>query len=172
MKERISTFKTGIIKMDIRELKTALNNYFQSLNKLKELGITTNKKDFTSQIGEWLVAEIFSGKRAVSGIQKYWDIEAQFGKIQVKTHSKSITTNARWSAIKYDIDANVDFVVIIVFSEDYILNEFFKIPWKDCLNLIRRNKDRDVLMWNHLKDFKIELTQLPKQEIISIFTNK
>jgi nitrogen regulatory protein PII-like uncharacterized protein len=41
MKERINNFKTGIIKMDIRELKTALNNYFQSLNKLKELGITT-----------------------------------------------------------------------------------------------------------------------------------
>ena len=41
MKERIRTFKTDIINMNIFELKTALNNYFQSLNKLKELGITT-----------------------------------------------------------------------------------------------------------------------------------
>lgn len=159
------------MEKDILELKMALNDYFQSLKKLQEIGVTTNKKDFTSQIGEWLAEKIYNGQRAASGIQKYWDIEAEDGKIQVKTHSKSKTTTARWSAIKYDIDANVDFVVIIVFSEDYKLNEFFKIPWKDCLNLIRRNKDRDVLMWDHLKDFKIELTQLPNQEIISIFMN-
>ena len=157
--------------MIINELKTALHNYFQSLNGLKELGIVTNKKDFTSQIGEWLVEEVYDGKRADSGIQKYWDVESNIGKIQVKTHSKSKTTTARWSAIKYDVDAEVDFVVIVVFSEDYQLNEFYQVPWKDCLNLIRRNKDRDVLMWDHLKDFKIELSQLPKPEITSIFTN-
>jgi len=155
--------------MDTIELKIALNNYFQSLKRLQEIGITTNKKDFTSQIGEWLIEKIYNGQRAISGIQKYWDIETEFGKIQVKTHSKSKTTKARWSAIKYDIDSNVDFVVIIVFSEDYKLNEYFKIPWENCLNLIRRNKDRDVLMWDHLKDFKIDITNLPNQEIISIF---
>ena len=153
--------------MDITEIKTALNNYFESLKRLQEIGVITNKKDFTSQIGEWLVENIFEGQRAASGNQKSWDIETEDGKIQVKTHSKSKTTPARWSEIKYDIDANVDFVVIIVFSEDYKLNEFFKIPWKDCIKLIRQN----VLMWDRLKDFRIELTQLPKQEIISIFTN-
>jgi len=158
--------------MKINDLKTALHNYFQSLNRLKELGVVTNKKDFTSQIGEWLVEEIYCGKRAESGIQKYWDIESNIGKIQVKTHSKSKTTTARWSAIKYDVDAAVDFVVIVVFSEDYQLNEFYQVPWKDCLNLIRRNKDRDVLMWDHIKDFKLEISQLTNQEIISIFTNK
>ncbi len=157
--------------MDTIELKTALNNYFQSLKRLQDIGVTTNKKDFTSQIGEWLIEKIYNGQRAESGIQKYWDIETEFGKIQVKTHSKSKTTKARWSAIKYDIDSNVDFVVIIVFSEDYKLNEYYKIPWKNCLNLIRRNKDRDVLMWDHLKDFKIEIEQLPNQEVISIFSN-
>jgi hypothetical protein len=158
--------------MKINDLKTALHNYFQSLNRLKELGVVTNKKDFTSQIGEWLVVEIYRGQRAESGIQKYWDIESSLGKIQVKTHSKSKTTTARWSAIKYDVDAEVDFVVIVVFTEDYQLIEFYQVPWKDCLNLIRRNKDRDVLMWDHIKDYKLEISQLTNQEIISIFTNK
>jgi hypothetical protein len=152
-------------------LKTALHNYFQSLNRLKELGVVTNKKDFTSQIGEWLVEEIYGGKRAESGIQKYWDVESSIGKIQVKTHSKSKTTTARWSAIKFDVDAEVDFVIIVVFSENYQLNEFYQIPWKECLNLIRRNKDRDVVMWDNLKDFKLEISQLTNQEIISIFIN-
>lgn len=54
--------------MKINDLKTALHNYFQSLNSLKELGVVTNKKDFTSQIGEWLVEKIYCGKRAESGI--------------------------------------------------------------------------------------------------------
>ena len=40
--------------MKINDLKTALHNYFQSLNRFKELGVVTNKNDFTSQIGEWL----------------------------------------------------------------------------------------------------------------------
>ena len=155
--------------MEINLLKTAFSNYFQSLDRLKELGIVTNKKDFTSQLGEWLACEVYLGKRAESGNQKYWDIETKEGKIQVKTHSKSKTTTARWSALKYDIDAEVDFVLIIVFSEDYKLNEFYKIGWKDCISLIRRNKDRDVLMWDHLKEFKIELNEMPNQEIVSLF---
>jgi hypothetical protein len=150
------------------EIKSVFSDYFRALKRLKDLGVLVNKKDFTSQIGEWLVETIFEGKRAENGIQKYWDIESSIG----KTHSKSKTTTARWSAIKYDIDAQVDFVVIVVFSEDYELNEFYQVPWENCLNLIRRNKDRDVLMWDHIKDFKLEISQLNKQEIILIFTNK
>ncbi len=154
--------------MKIDDLKTALHKYFHSLNRLKELGIVTNKKDFTSQIGEWLVEEIYCRKRPDSGIQKYWDIESNIGKFQVKTHSKSKTTTARWSAIKYDVDAEVDFVVIVVFTEDYHLIEFYQVPWKNCLKLIRRNKDRDVLMWDHLSKFQITISKLPKQKIISL----
>lgn len=158
-----------MIEFKIDEISDALENYFKVLNRIKELGIAQNQKDFTSQVGEWLTEVIFNGKRAESGNQKYWDVETTQGKIQVKTHAKSKTTTARWSAIKFDIDADVNFVVIIVFSENYKLKEFYKVPWADCLNLIRRNKDRDVLMWDHLVDFKIEINQLPKQEIISIF---
>lgn len=156
--------------MENQDLKTAILDYFKAFRRLKELGVVINKKDFTSQIGEWLVQEVYGGKRAESGIQKYWDIETEKGKIQVKSHAKSKTTSARWSAIKYDVDAEVDFVVIVVFSEDYQLTEFYQIPWKDCLNLIRRNKDRDVLMWDHLKDYQQEIALLNNQEIVSIFT--
>lgn len=41
--------------MKIQDLNTAIHEYFKSFNRLKELGVVTNKKDFTSQIGEWLV---------------------------------------------------------------------------------------------------------------------
>ncbi len=159
--------------MESKYYNIAINGYLKSLKVLQEIGIMTNKKDFTSQVGEWLAEKIFDGYRSENGIQKYWDIHTSEGeKIQVKTHSKALTTTARWSAVKYNIDAEVDFVVIIVFSEDYKLNEFYKVPWKDCLNLIRRNKDRDVLMWDHLDKFRIENHKIPNQEIVTIFTNK
>jgi hypothetical protein len=88
----------------------------------------------------------------------------------VKTHAKASSNNNLWSSIKYDVDSNVDYVVIVVFSEDFKLREFYRVPWINCLDLIRRNKDRDVLMWHHLKDYKIEIDQLPKQDIVSLFT--
>lgn len=151
------------------KLKVAFENYFKAINELNALGITQNKKDFTSQLGEWFVERLYDGKRSENGIEKYWDIDSSLGKIQVKTHAKASSTKARWSAIKYDVDSNVDYVVIIVFAEDFKLREFYKVPWKECLDLIRRNKDRDVLMWDHLKKFSIEIDHLPKQEIVELF---
>lgn len=151
------------------KLKTAFENYFKALNELKALGVTQNKKDFTSQLGEWLVETLYDGKRAENGIQKYWDIASALGKIQVKTHAKASSNKARWSAIKYDVDSNVDYVVILVFTEDYKLREFYKVPWKKCLDLIKRNKNRDVLMWDHLKKHQIPIDELPKQELVALF---
>ena len=37
------------------KLKMAFENYFKAFNELKALGVTQNKKDFTSQLGEWFV---------------------------------------------------------------------------------------------------------------------
>lgn len=108
-------------------LKIAFENYFKALNELTTLGITQNKKDFTSQLGEWLVETLFDGKRSENGIEKYQDIDSPFGKIQVKTHAKANSTKARWSAIKYDVDSNVDYVVIVVFTEDFKLREFYQL---------------------------------------------
>jgi hypothetical protein len=48
------------------ETQLALKNYFEALSTLKRLGIVPNKKDFTSQIGEWLVNEIYNGALALN----------------------------------------------------------------------------------------------------------
>lgn len=69
------------------KIKLAFQNYFKALNELKSLCVTKNKKDFTSQLGEWLVETLYDGKRSENGIEKYWDIECYLGKVQVKTHA-------------------------------------------------------------------------------------
>lgn len=151
------------------KLQNAFKNYFSALEELNKLGVTQNKKDFTPQLGEWLVETLYNGKRAENGIQKYWDVKVNNELIQVKTHAKSKTTSARWSSISLDEHAELNTVVIIVFSEDYKLREFYKISWTDCINNISQLKSGDVLYWDHLKAFKILIDESPKQEIIKIF---
>jgi hypothetical protein len=151
------------------EIKSAFRNYFNAITTLKELEVVKNQRDFTSNIGEWLVETLYDGKRSKIGNQKYWDVDTSIGKVQVKTHAKSSSTKARWSKIKNDQIADIDYVIIIVFNEHYELKEFYKIPWSECLNRFDLNKGTDTIYWNKIKEFKHEIDTLPKPEIISMF---
>jgi hypothetical protein len=154
------------------ETQLALKNYFEALSTLKRLGIVPNKKDFTSQIGEWLVNEIYNGALALNPIQKHWDLKLDHIRIQVKTHAKASTNKNRWTPIEYNSDAEIDILIIVIFSEDYGLKEFYSVPWKEALTLIRVHKYRKLIYWDHLKNFKIELDELPNQEVISLLKLK
>jgi len=153
------------------ELKEAFEKYFSALWKLKELGVSKNQRGITSELGEWLVEVVFDGKRAVSGIQKSWDVEVGNEKIQVKTHAKAENTTARWSPIIHDEKAETTSVIIIVFSPEYKLKEFYKIPWRDCIDnkLISSTKHGDVLNWSKVKKYNVNIRELPKQDILSMF---
>lgn len=154
---------------DYTAIDIAFKNLMSSLAKLRDLRVLTNKKDLTCQIGEWLVAQLYDGERAFSSIQKYWDIKVEEKRLQVKAHAKAATTPARWSPIKYNENAGIDELVIVIFSPDYKLKEFYKLAWQQALPLIRRQKDRDVINWDDLREFKIPFGDLPKQDIVSLF---
>ena len=49
--------------------------FYNLMADLKDLDVLINKKDFTCQIGEWLVASLYDGERSTNGIQKDWDIK-------------------------------------------------------------------------------------------------
>lgn len=151
------------------EIQNALLNYLKALRMLRELKIAPNSKDFTSQLGEWLVEQLYDGKRATSGIQKCWDVKVGNTKIQVKTHAKAASTPARWSYIKRDPTADIDELIIIVFSPEYKLKEFYKIKWSDALSLIKEGKDGGKIYWNHINKHQVDIKTLPKPDLISIF---
>ena len=154
---------------DYRKFDKAIKTYLNALAILRELRIAPNSKDFTSQIGEWLVEQMYDGERSLVGNEKFWDIKVGETKIQVKTHAKAQSTSARWSPIKYNPVANVDKLIIIVFSHDYKLKEFYSINWQEALPLIKREKNRDVIYWNHIENYQVVIDELPKQHLISIF---
>ena len=145
-----------------------IETYRDSLNMLHELEVIRNQKDFTCQLGEWLVAQIYDGIIAKSGIQRDWDIEAKKGLIQVKSHAKSLSTSARWSPIKRDSE-KVDYLAIVIFTPRYKLKEFYLAPWREVLTSVSCQKHRNVINWSRMSDSKIPLNKLPKQDLIQAF---
>lgn len=152
--------------------KVAIENYINALKELHTVGILRNKQDFTSQIGEWLVETIYDGKRANSSIQKGWDIDVKGHHIQVKAHAKAEGNNNRWSAVDKNETERIDDLVIIEFTPYYKILKFYKVPWTEAIMHIKlRNikSPRFELSWSNIESFNVNLNDLPKQEIISIF---
>lgn len=150
-------------------VEVALKAMLKAMADLRDLNVLTNQKDFTCQLGEWLVSMIYDGQRATNGIQKHWDIKIGDKYVQVKAHAKAETTTARWSAIKHDLEAQIDELIIVVFTQNYKLKGFYKIPWQVALTRIKKEKNRDVIYWNHQRDFEIKISDLPKQDLVSLF---
>jgi hypothetical protein len=151
------------------EINMILQNYFNALKALKEAQITNNKKDFTCQIGEWLVAKIYDGKLAASSIQRGWDVDVNGKKIQVKTHAKAVSNKSRQTAVKRNEGIDVDELITVVFTENYQLKEFYVTPWKEALKLIRQNKTGGIIHWDDQKRFKMQIEELPNQDIVNLF---
>jgi len=148
----------------------ALETFFSAMKILRDEKILINKKDFTCQIGEWLVEILYDGKRSDNGIQKGWDVIANGKQIQVKAHAKADGNTNRWSAVEKESTERIDELIIVVFTQDYKLKEFYKIPWETAvpyINLRGKVKPRYEINWSAVKEFKIEKEHLPKQDIIS-----
>ncbi|MDD3876660.1 MAG: hypothetical protein PHT69_08570 [Bacteroidales bacterium] len=156
----------------IKYQSIALKAYFDALKELYEEGILINKKDFTGQIGEWIVSSIYNGERAKSGVQKGWDVVVNGKYIQVKSHAKALKNSVKWSAIEINSTEIIDELIIIIFSHDYKIRTFYKLPWKDALKHIEqrgKKKIKNIIKWEKLKKFEVEINRLPKKEIISLF---
>lgn len=157
---------------DYEEIALAINNYVNCLKILAENKILLNKKDFTGQLGEWLVETIYEGERATSGIQKGWDVKTKDKFIQVKSHAKAVGNSARFSVVDKDTIEKVDELIIVVFTHDYRLKEFYQVPWEivvEKTKLRGQKTKRNEINWNDIFEYRKELNALPNQEIINMF---
>lgn len=118
-----------------------------------------------------MVKEIFNGKPALNSINKDWDVLANDRHIQVKGHAKNSSNANRFTRIHYHESAVIDELVIIVFSENYIVKEFYILPWDEAIPLIKHNQGGSILSWNRIIAYKQDLDSLPNQEVIKLFRN-
>ncbi|WP_417237912.1 hypothetical protein [Bizionia sp.] len=165
------SFINDTLKNDTSE---AILDYIKALKRLKELGVIKNQKDFTSQLGEWLISEIFDGELAESGKQRDWDIKIDKKKYQVKAHAKSTSTNRKNTDFKYSINANIDFFVIVVFDETYKLEKIYKVPFKEAYKLVTWESKDKVIRWKDLEaNYVIDLIKIIENKSnLRIFINE
>ncbi len=151
-------------------MSVLFTSFIESYNALKEVGILRNQKDITGQLGEWVASVIFDANISANGINQFWDLENADGiKFQVKSHAKSLTTNARWTPIEYSTDAIINYIVIVVFDPNYKLLELYKIPFNEAL---ARRTDRNILNWSQVVHFKIEnLNDLLQEKNLGFIVN-
>ena len=155
---------------ELEEIRKNLDLYLTSYEKLKSLGVITNRRDFTSQIGEWFVSNLTKGKISSNGIQKDWDLIINDSKIQVKSHSKASTTSARWSSVKnYNKNSEIDYLAILVFDVSYKIQDFYFLSWHNALNLIRVQKHDRIINWSDLNEYKVDLKSLKDSFLIKMF---
>jgi hypothetical protein len=150
----------------------AIKIYLDALQKLHDEKILINRHSFTNQIGEWLVETIYDGQRAKSGIQAGWDVQANGKNIQVKTHSKATSNDSNFTAISSESKTRIDELIIINFSPEYKILEFYKIPWIEAIQHIKfsgKKNPREELNWSQIKLFRVDISTLPRQDIITFF---
>ena len=155
---------------ELESIKMNLDYYLSSIRNLKSLGVINNKRDFTSQIGEWFVSKIVNGTISNNGIQKDWDIMVNDYKIQVKSHSKALTTSARWSDLKnYNENSDIDYLAILVFDESYKIQEFYFLEWTLAFKITRIQKQGRVINWSDLTNYRVNINNLHNNFLIKMF---
>jgi hypothetical protein len=136
----------------------AIENFMIALQKLNELKIINSRKDFTSQLGEWLIAEMYKATLAESGKQKDWDMKVGEKKIQVKTHSKAKTTTRANTDFKYVDNADIDIFIIVVFTDNYKIKTIYELPWEIAIKLKTKETKDPVITWS----------KIPKEYIVNL----
>jgi len=152
-----------------RRIERAIKDYIRVKREFAELNIATTERSLISEVGEWFVEAIFDGKRADNKVQADWDVMVDNKKIQVKTHAKALSNKAARTTIKYAKDAQIDEVIIIVFSPSLKLRHFYIIPWELLYKKIKQVGGKSQVYWKDLSGFERPIKDLPKQELVALF---
>ena len=149
------------------EIRIILDLLAKSKQRLRDLGVIRSER-LVGEIGEWFFTAIYGGERAPSTTQKGWDVKLNGKKIQIKTHAKGDKNNARWTVVEFNGD-EFDELVIIVFTKEYYLKEFYRASNKLVLKNIESSGNRKIIKWDKLSKKKIDLKKLPNPSLIKLF---
>lgn len=158
----------------MEEIKKAVLNYIDAWKELKRLSVLSNQKDFTGQIGEWIASIIYKGDLAIKKNQDGWDFISDNEKYQVKAAAKA-TSNKDSDYVefyKYINKKTFDYLIIISFTEEYKINELFKIQYEDALKIITEKSKSQTknLRYNWIEAYKEDLQKIKKDhELLSVF---
>jgi len=155
----------GKVQVDIQKVTKALQSWVHAVAELKDLGVVRSQRVVTDY-AEWLVAEIYGGTRARSKTQRDWDVILGTETIQVKAHAKAEDNPNRCSTISANPE-NFDALVIVVFSSNLRVREFYSVPSKDVVGLLRQEGKSSRLYWGDLRKWQIPSEELPNYDTLA-----
>ena len=158
-------------KNDNALVRLSLNQIINAKQFLRQLDVLRSERT-TGEIGEWFVAELYGGTRAVSTTQPDWDIQTPTEKLQVKTHAKGEDNNARWTNVKATLKG-FDYLIIVDFTSDLFLEAFYRIPIAEAQRAIRQSGASHIIKWDDVAAYKIDISGLPRQvDLVCFFLKK
>ena len=117
---------SGLNLLKDSEIKKLLLQYNEILKKLRDNGIIRTSK-LVGEYGEYVAIKKLGLELAKSGNRGYDAIDSNGKKYEIKTR-KSMSYN---KATKFEVrnkKLDFDFLICIVFDDDWNLTKFYKIP--------------------------------------------
>lgn len=137
----------------------ALRDYFRSKKELKKINEPLHKpsRQISKEVGYLLVQYMYDGKWKKKDNHKTLDLIIQNEKYYVKCLVKSKPFNFSWKDISLSPTTTTGNLIFMVFSLNYQLSAFYKIPLNDLSTTQSRRE---------LSNYQIPLNELPKQDLI------
>jgi hypothetical protein len=159
----------------MRDIRKLLNSLYEAKVQLRVKGVIRSER-FTGELGEWLAECAYGGTRAKATTQKGWDVTVPTTSgsdlLQVRSHAKGKTNNARRTEIKPDSIDLFDRLIIIVLSDDYFIKEWYDIPRDALRTLLTQSGKSWVIYWDEAKAHKKALDELPYNKQVQDFNKR
>ncbi|MDB4587705.1 hypothetical protein N9098_01065 [bacterium] len=127
----------------------ALNLYTESVQLLKTLKVISNLEDFTSQLGQYLIANWTKGRIEESEQPKDWNLLLHDGcKALVKSHANLTTAAVALKPFKYNEDADFEMLYIVAFTPDHTRARIYEMSKQQAMS----RKYKNELTWDSLDD--------------------
>jgi hypothetical protein len=138
----------------------AITNFANALKLMKNSGVIRSGR-YTGDIGEWLVEQLYQGKRSTKMTEKGWDVMIDNSGDQLQVKTQTYDPKNTWNYFDSPQNDFTRFVQIIL-TDDILIQDIFDVPRLDFLKILRKGKDNKLsYKWNELKKWRVVPNSLP-----------
>lgn len=138
---------------NLNEIRKELDNYVKAKRKLTQLGVLRSERTI-GEYGEWFAEKLTGGVRNIKTSSKGYDLTKGTLRIQVKSHAKGDTNNARWTDWTYE-NKDFDELILLIFNKELVLKEAYSMTYEQACERINQNLKNKVLKWDDYQDYQI-----------------
>lgn len=127
---------------------------------LRERGII-HSREFTGDLGEWYICELYGGERVPGQAQKGWSIclSASGERLQVKT--QFYDPDNQWNHLD-SIPTDFDRLIVVILTDSFTIRAIYDLPSEELGTLIKiGDENRPSFRWDDLEPWRVNPSSLP-----------